>query len=114
MFNFMTNTTINEKGKRVSKTDLRGLDYKEGDALKIMKMMSDDFSKVDPRLQDVAFLANYLEHPSSKSNLGKALKTKEGMNEFYLDVHWAGELKDRSEREGSWDKSMEHYNIHGR
>ena len=113
MLNFLTNTTFIEdkEGQRVRmpKKYSRGLDYDIDYINKIIGDMSDDFSKVDKRLQDVAFLSHYLEHPSSESGLGKAALSDEDLKKWYLDIQWAGAPKDRSKRLETFSGNLESY-----
>ena len=98
MLNFLTNTTLIEKdGKRfrAKKARSRGLNYSVDYVYKLLNTMSDDFSQVDRRLQDVAFLSHYLEHPSSKSNLGKALKTEKDFRNIRLVESKIEKIKER-------------------
>ena len=93
----------------------RGLNLPLDYAKLITKNMPDDFSKIDKRLQDIAFLTNYLEHPSDESGLSKAATDDKALKDWYLDVQWAGAPEDRSDRLETFSGNLEsYYRKHGR
>tara|TARA_Y100000310_G_C20391595_1_gene673061 strand:+ start:21 stop:734 length:714 start_codon:yes stop_codon:yes gene_type:complete len=121
MLNFLTDTTLrkDEAGKLVRKKKKysRGLGYDVKYIKELIGNMPDDFSKVNKRLQDVAFLSHLIEHPSPKSGLGIAAKSDEDLKEWYLDIIWAGvgqygDVRDnvvRAARGKDWSEDEERY-----
>ena len=93
----------------------RGLNLPLDYVKSITGSMSDDFSKIDKRLQDIAFLTNYLEHPSAESGLSKAATDDEALKDWYLDIQWAGAHEDRPDRLETFSGNLEsYYRKHGR
>ena len=93
----------------------RGLNLPSYYVESIAKSMPDDFSKIDKRLQDIAFLTNYLEHPSDESGLSKAATDDKALKDWYLDIQWAGAPEDRSKRLETFSGNLEsYYRKHGR
>jgi hypothetical protein len=93
-----------EKGTSVGK---KGRLFKSGREMPSWMTSGEsvDASKLNKKQQDILFLANYLQHPTARIDKD-VLSSNEGRANFWADMHWAGDEKDKAGKIKKFYKSQ--------